>query len=78
MDSAGKIIRETKVAFDPDVFIEYSVSLELELQWIGLEACPLSKWLYESLTMDGFDVVLLETRHVKTASLTDYESKITA
>jgi transposase len=34
---------------------------------IGLEAGPLSQWLYEGLTNAGFDVVLLETRHVKAA-----------
>ena len=67
VDPAGKIIRETKVASDPDVLIEYFVSLGLELKRIGLEAGPLSQWLYEGLTKAGFDVVLLETRHVKAA-----------
>ena len=38
VDSAGKIIRETKVASDPDALIEYFVSLGLELKRIGLEA----------------------------------------
>jgi len=65
--SAGKIIRETKVASDPDALIEYFVSLGLELKRIGLEAGPLSQWLHEGLTKAGFDVVLLETRHVKAA-----------
>ena len=67
VDSAGKIIRETKVASDPDALIEYFVSLGLELKRIGLEAGPLSQWLHEGLTKAGFDVVLLETRHVKAA-----------
>ena len=67
VDSAGKIIRETKVASDSDALIEYFVSLGLELKRIGLEAGPLSQWLYEGLTKAGFDVVLLETRHVKAA-----------
>ncbi len=34
---------------------------------IGLEAGPLSQWLYDGLTEAGFEVVLLETRHVKAA-----------
>jgi transposase len=67
VDSAGKIIRETKVASDPDALIEYFVSLGLELKRIGLEAGPLSQWLHEGLTKAGFDVALLETRHVKAA-----------
>ncbi len=67
VDSAGKIIRETKVASDPEALIEHLVSLGFELKRIGLEAGPLSQWLYEGLTNAGFDVVLLETRHVKAA-----------
>ena len=34
---------------------------------IGLEAGPLSQWLYAGLTQAGFETVLLETRHVKAA-----------
>lgn len=67
VDSAGKIIRETKVASDPDALIEHFASLGLALKRIGLEAGPMSQWLYEGLTKAGFDVVLLETRHVKAA-----------
>ncbi len=32
---------------------------------VGLEAGPLSQWLYKHLTDAGFETVLLETRHVK-------------
>src|ERR1700738_5055665 len=32
-----------------------------------LEAGPLSQWLYAGLVAAGFEVVLLETRHVKAA-----------
>jgi transposase len=67
VDSAGKIIRETKVASDPDALIKHLVSLGHALKRVGLEAGPLSQWLYEGLTNAGFDVVLLETRHVKAA-----------
>ena len=34
---------------------------------IGLEAGPLSQWLYAGLRRAGCEVVLLETRHVKAA-----------
>lgn len=67
VDAAGKIIRETKVASEPNALIEHFVSLELAMKRIGLEAGPLSQWLHEGLTKAGFDVVLLETRHVKAA-----------
>jgi transposase len=41
--------------------------LLLELTLIGLEAGPLSQWIYAGLTQAGFATVLLETRHVKKA-----------
>ena len=31
----------------------------------GLEAGPLSQWLYAGVTQAGFETVLLETRHLK-------------
>jgi transposase len=39
----------------------------LPLTVIGLEACPLSQWLYAGLTEAGFVTSLMETRHVKAA-----------
>jgi transposase len=38
VDSAGKIIRETKVASDPDALIKHLVSLGHALKRVGLEA----------------------------------------
>jgi transposase len=67
VDPTGKIIRETKVASDPDALTDHFASLGFALKRIGLEAGPLSQWLHEGLTKAGFDVVLLETRHVKAA-----------
>ena len=34
---------------------------------IGLQAGPLSQWLHAGLKRAGFEIVLLETRHVKAA-----------
>jgi transposase len=42
-------------------------SLDVEVARIGLEAGPLSQWLFAGLTASGLEVVLLETRHVKAA-----------
>src|SRR5207248_6110776 len=41
--------------------------LETGVTRIGLEAGPLSQWLHAGLVAAGFEVVLLETRHVKAA-----------
>jgi transposase len=42
-------------------------ALGLRLARIGLEAGPLSQWLYAALRRDGLAVELLETRHVRDA-----------
>jgi transposase len=39
----------------------------LEIVRIGLEAGPLSQWLYAAMKPAGLPVELLETRHVRTA-----------
>ncbi|ABC21480.1 transposase IS116/IS110/IS902 [Rhodospirillum rubrum F11] len=61
----GKIFREVKVASDPEALIGLFGGLGVALSRIGLEAGPLSQWLHAGLTAGGYDVVLLETRHVK-------------
>src|SRR4051794_41324356 len=67
VDGAGKIIRETQVASEPEALVGYFSALEIKVVCIGLEAGPLSQWLHAALTEAGFEVVLLETWHVKAA-----------
>jgi transposase len=67
VDAAGKIVREGKVASEPVTLITWLRSLGVNLERIGLEAGPLSQWLYGALREAGLAVELLETRHVKTA-----------
>jgi len=67
VDSSGKIVRETKVASEPEALLRYFADLGFPVSRVGLEAGPLSQWLRESLVGAGLEVVLLETRHVKAA-----------
>ncbi len=67
VDAKGKIVREVKVASEPEALVRYFDELELSVCRIGLEAGPLSHWLHAGLVAAGRDVVLLETRHVKAA-----------
>jgi transposase len=67
VDAAGKIIREGKVASEPEALLAWFGSLGLELRRVGLEAGPLSQWLYAALREAGLAVELLETRHVRDA-----------
>jgi transposase len=67
VDASGKIVREGKVASEPEALIDYFGSLRLPLVRIGLEAGPLSQWLYAAMQQAGLAVELLETRHVRDA-----------
>jgi len=67
VDAAGRIVREAKVASEPEALIGWFAELGLELARIGLEAGPLSQWLYAGMQQAGLPVELLETRHVRAA-----------
>ena len=67
VDSSGRIIREIKVASEPEALVGLFAGLGVAVTRIGLEAGPLSQWLHAGLTGAGFEAVLLETRHVKAA-----------
>lgn len=67
VDAKGEILKEAKVASEPEALVCFFEGLGFPLQRIGLEAGPLSQWLHAGLTQAGFETVLLETRHVKAA-----------
>jgi transposase len=67
VDAAGNILREGKVASEPQALVGYFEALGLIVERIGLEAGPLSQWLYAGLKGAGLRVELLETRHVRDA-----------
>jgi len=67
VDATGKIVREAKVASEPEALIAWFGALGLALERIGLEAGPLSQWLYAAIRQAGVAVELLETRHVRDA-----------
>jgi transposase len=67
VDGAGKIVREAKVATEPGALITWFHLLGLTVERIGLEAGPLSQWLFAALREANFAVELLETRHVRDA-----------
>ena len=68
MDASGKIVKEAKVSSEPEALIAWFRALPFfALARTGLEAGPLSQWLYAALKDAGFAVELLETRHVRDA-----------
>lgn len=67
VDAHGRIVREAKVASEPEALIAWFEGLGVELERVGLEAGPLSQWLYAGMRQAGLKVELLETRHVRAA-----------
>ena len=67
VDAAGRIVREAKVASEPEALVAWFRGLGLKVTRIGLEAGPLSQWLHAGLSEAGLETVLLETRHVQAA-----------
>src|SRR5271169_694674 len=53
VDATGRIVREAKVASEPEVLIGWFRGLGLAVAWIGLEAGPLSQWLYAGMREAG-------------------------
>lgn len=67
VDERGGIVKEAKVASEPEALVSFFGSLPERPVRIGLEAGPLSQWLYAGLRKAGFEAVLMETRQVKDA-----------
>jgi transposase len=63
----GEIAGEAVVASDPAALSGFLLGLGLKLERVGLEAGPLSQWLYAGLQAADLPVVCLETRQVKAA-----------
>lgn len=67
VDGDGRIAREGVVASEPEALIGWFERLGLELERIGLEAGPLSQWLFAAMRQAKLKAELIETRHVRTA-----------
>jgi hypothetical protein len=65
VDDTGKIVREVKVASEPEALLAVLTNPAYRLKRIGLEAGPLSQWLFSALAEAGLPVICVETRHMR-------------
>src|SRR2546422_1117838 len=65
VDDAGRIVRETKVASEPDALLQVLKHPAYHFKRIGLEAGPLSQWLFSALAEATLPVICVETRHMR-------------
>jgi transposase len=67
VNQAGEVVREVKTATEPLTVLSLLTDEALSIERIGLEAGPLSQWLYSALAEAGLPVICVETRHMKAA-----------
>jgi transposase len=63
VDGTGKIAREVKVASEPAALLAVLTGSSYRFKRIGLEAGPLSQWLFSALAEAG--LICVETRHMR-------------
>ena len=57
VDDAGRIVREVKVASEPEVLLAVLKHPAYHFKRIGLEAGPLSQWLFSAIAEAGLPVI---------------------
>lgn len=67
MDGAGQVLKEAKVESEPAASAALLGHFAGQFRRVGLEAGPLSQWLYSGLAAAGYPVICVETRHMKAA-----------
>jgi transposase len=65
VDDMGRVIREAKVASELDALLLALKNDAYRFKRIGLEAGPLSQWLYSALAEANLPVICVETRHMR-------------
>ena len=65
VDDTGRAVREVKVASEPEALLQVLTTPAYHFKRIGLEAGPLSQWLFSALAEMGLPVICVETRHMR-------------
>jgi hypothetical protein len=58
-----------KVSSQPGALLQELAKSAYRLKRIGLEAEPLSQWLYSAIAEEGLPVICVETRHMRAVSM---------
>lgn len=62
LNDAGQIVRELKVPSHPEDLVAALKNPGWQFERIGLEAGPLSQWLFSGLAEAGLPAICVETR----------------
>ena len=67
VDDAGGIVREARVASEPEALVAFFAGCGMTMERVGLEACSLTAWLHGGLTEAGLPAICIEARQAKAA-----------
>jgi transposase len=67
VDDIGCIVREARVASEPEALIAFFKACGMKIERVGLEACSLTAWLHARLTEVGLPAICIEARQAKAA-----------
>jgi transposase len=61
----GSVVWEGKAESEPVALLKALSKWRRSIKLIGIDACPLSEWLYGALVESGLETVCIETRHAQ-------------
>ena len=67
IDETGKLLKETKVPTEPEAIASVLEQGGYACKRVGLEAGPMSQWLYAELAAAGLSVICVEAQHMRSA-----------
>src|SRR5512141_2840494 len=67
VDDTGRIVKEVKVASEPAALLAVLKNPTYRFKRVGLEAGPLSQWLFNALAEADLPAICVETRHMRAA-----------
>ena len=67
VDETGRIVREARVASEPEALVAFFRASGMTMERVGLEACSLTAWLQQGLSEEGIPAICIEARQAKAA-----------
>ena len=67
VDETGKLLKEARVPTEPEAIACLLAKSGFACKRVGLEAGPMSQWLYAELAAAGLPVICVEAQHMRSA-----------
>jgi hypothetical protein len=71
VDDAGTIVREARVASEPEALLQVLTNTIYRFTRVGLEAGPLSQWLYSVRAEAGLPMICVKTKNSSATIVAD-------